>query len=161
MGCGIADMEVTKFINRGLATKYFLKCKVCGTTKHLDTETDKPTTYKINDAVVLGAVSTGVGYSQCEELFTTMNVPFMAKGTFQTSFDSIADKIHETALLLMEEAGREEKQLAIDLGDVDTEGYPCITVIADGAWSKRSYGLNYNALSGVVSIIFIHIFLTK
>ncbi|KAK9752198.1 hypothetical protein QE152_g4422 [Popillia japonica] len=53
----------------------------------------------------------------------------------------------------MEEAGVEEAQLAREAGDIDSEGIPCITVVADGAWSKRSYNVNYNAASGVACII--------
>jgi len=51
-------------------------------------------------------------------------------------------------------AGKEEGGLAIERGDVDQYGRPKIAVVVDGAWSKRSYRTNYNALSGVVSIIY-------
>lgn len=51
----------------------------------------------------------------------------------------------------MKEAGREERELAIHNGDIDDDGVPFITVTVDGAWAKRSYGHNYNSLSGVVS----------
>lgn len=37
------------------------------------------------------------------------------------------------------------------------DGTPYITVIADGGWSKRSYGHGYNAASGVVSIFIMWI----
>lgn len=50
-------------------------------------------------------------------------------------------------------AGEEEAKLAKENGHIDKDGTPCITVIADGAWSKRSYKTNYNALSGVAVII--------
>ena len=52
----------------------------------------------------------------------------------------------------MAEAGREEKQLAVDRGDYH-EGVPLITVIVDGGWSKRSHRHSYNANSGVAIII--------
>jgi len=52
----------------------------------------------------------------------------------------------------MKKAGQEEAKIAIENGDVDEQGRLLITVIADGAWSKRSYKSNYNALSGVASI---------
>jgi len=35
--------------------------------------------------------------------------------------------------------------------NVDTDGIPYITVVADGQWSKRSYRTKYDAFSGVVS----------
>lgn len=55
------------------------------------------------------------------------------------------------ALNEMQLAGQEEKRLAIANGEIDNQGRPTIAVIADGAWSKRSYKTNYNTLSGVVS----------
>lgn len=58
----------------------------------------------------------------------------------------------------MIKAGKEEESLAIEIGDVDQRGRPKIAVIADGAWSKRSYKTNYNALSGVVRNIVISTF---
>jgi len=53
-----------------------------------------------------------------------------------------------------EEATKEEAKIALDNGDVSKDGIPMISVVVDGAWSKRSYRSNYNALPGVVSKIF-------
>lgn len=53
-----------------------------------------------------------------------------------------------------EEAAKEEAKIALENGDVSKDGIPMISVVVDGAWSKRSYRSNYNALSGVVSKIF-------
>lgn len=53
----------------------------------------------------------------------------------------------------MEEAAKEEYELAIQNGDVDENGVPMIVVVADACWSKRSYKKNYNALSGAAVII--------
>jgi hypothetical protein len=55
----------------------------------------------------------------------------------------------------MEMTGKEEARLAVEENNVDENGIPLITVVADGTWSKRSYKSNYNALSGLVSIIII------
>lgn len=51
----------------------------------------------------------------------------------------------------MEKAGKEERNLALESGNVDKDGIPLITVILDGGWSKRSYGHNFSANSGAVS----------
>jgi hypothetical protein len=53
----------------------------------------------------------------------------------------------------MQEAAIEEKQKAIECGDLDENGTPIIAVIANGAWNKRSHRTNYNAASGVASSI--------
>lgn len=53
----------------------------------------------------------------------------------------------------IDEAHKEEIKMALEKNNVDADGMPYITVVLDGGWSKRSYGHNYNALSGVVSTI--------
>lgn len=53
----------------------------------------------------------------------------------------------------MIKAGNEEKQYALESGNVDKNGTPLCTVIADGQWSKRSYGTKYNAFSGAVRMV--------
>jgi hypothetical protein len=47
-------------------------------------------------------------------------------------------------------AGLQEKQLALDRGDVETDGIPMCPVVADGQWGKRSYKTKYDSLSGAV-----------
>jgi len=49
-------------------------------------------------------------------------------------------------------ASIEERELALEAGEVDENGIPMCTVVADGQWCKRSYKTMYNALSGVVRI---------
>jgi len=50
----------------------------------------------------------------------------------------------------MKFAGIEEKQLALEAGDVDIDGVPMCLVVTDGQWSKRSYKTKYDAYSGAV-----------
>ncbi|KAH0822733.1 hypothetical protein GEV33_000059 [Tenebrio molitor] len=50
-------------------------------------------------------------------------------------------------------AGIAEAEIAKQKGNVDSDGIPFTTVDVDGGWSKRSYGHNYNALSGTAIII--------
>lgn len=53
----------------------------------------------------------------------------------------------------MKEGGEEEARIARENGEVDQDGIPQITVIADGAWCKRSYRSAYNAHSGAACIV--------
>ncbi|KAG5880691.1 hypothetical protein JTB14_024263 [Gonioctena quinquepunctata] len=94
----------------------------------------------INSALTIGAVSTGNGYSRLAEISAAINMPMMAENTYSHYHDKVSDGICSTAKKVMEEAEREEAEFARNLGDV---------VVADGAWSKRSYDVNYNAASGV------------
>jgi hypothetical protein len=67
-----------------------------------------------------------------------------------------AKAVNEVAWDEIKKAGEEERKLAIQYGDIDIDGVPMITVVADGQWSKRSYKTKYDALSGVVNIIIIY-----
>lgn len=49
----------------------------------------------------------------------------------------------------MIDAGQKERSLAIENGDVTSDGTPFITVVVDGGWSHRSHGHRYDAKSGV------------
>lgn len=52
--------------------------------------------------------------------------------------NNIAEIIHDSAWEEMKKSGEEEKRLAIECGDIDSDGIPMCTVVADGQWSKRS-----------------------
>lgn len=103
---------------------------------------------------MLGAVSTGMGYSQIEEIAASINMAMMSDKTYQICHDSVASTIRETAGAMMEEAGKQEVELARQCGDIDRDKIPYITVVTDGAWSKRSYSVNYDAASGVKRLNF-------
>lgn len=60
---------------------------------------------------------------------------------------------HTELVEQMVQPGKEERQIAIDKGDVDAKGVPFITVYAAGGWSHRAYKHSFSALSGVVRII--------
>lgn len=96
----------------------------------------------------------GHGYTQLEDLCCYLNMPCMAIATYVKHKDRVDGAIHDCSWDSMEEAAREEAELARAEGRVDpVTGVPEITVVVDGAWCKRSYKTNYNALSGVVSKI--------
>jgi len=66
---------------------------------------------------------------------------------YQFIFQICQDSLYEQ----LESAGKMEKELAMEAGNIDEDGVPFITVYLDGGWSKRSYGHSHNAASGVVS----------
>lgn len=93
----------------------------------------------------------GIGYTQLSEFFAGLEVPSISANTYQCIQTNLQKEIQNTAWIEMKKAGEEEKKLALESGNVDKDGIPLITVVADGQWSKRSYSTRYDALSGVVS----------
>ena len=156
------SLETVRFISEkriGLQSTFCFKCSMCNKSFKLHTENDLVGNQKpnpgnnANNAFVSGTISIGNGFSQAQELAGVLNLPFMAKKTFSNHESIVADLWEETARDAMSKAAMEEKQIAINKGNVDEDGIPMITVVVDGAWSKRSYRTNYTSLSGVAAIV--------
>ncbi|CAL1280831.1 unnamed protein product [Larinioides sclopetarius] len=77
----------------------------------------------------------------------------VSEKTFLKEQEKLSDAWEKTALKEMEAAVSEEKSLAIQRRDVDSEGIPLLTVVVDGSWAKRSYKTNYASLSGVIETL--------
>ncbi len=97
-------------------------------------------------------MSTGGRHSALEETMSIIGVPVMTKNSFIDMERAIGEMWKQELLQSMAEAGREERQLAIQRGECH-EGVPAITVVVDGGWSKRSHKHSYNANSGVGIIL--------
>jgi hypothetical protein len=85
-------------------------------------------------------------------LSAALHIPCMSSSTYFAVENQVLNNVKKVAINEMIDAGQEELRLALEAGEVDSNGVGMITVIVDGAWSKRSYKTNYNALSGVASI---------
>lgn len=75
----------------------------------------------------------------------------MSQTTFCIYESVLGQKLQDLSLQKMEEAAEEEKAIALNKNHVSKNGIPMCTVVADGQWSRRSYGTNFSALSGSVS----------
>ncbi|KAJ8893385.1 hypothetical protein PR048_005976 [Dryococelus australis] len=95
-------------------------------------------------------ITTGGGYSQLEEFCAALNMPCIARNSCSAYHGQVSESIHQSAWKLMSEAAKEEAELAIEARDIDKDGNPIVTVVADGAWGKRSYKSKYDSLSRVV-----------
>jgi len=96
----------------------------------------------------------GIGYTQLSELSSSAELPFLSSTAYLKYLSIVSDAIKDTAIDEMLKAGNEERQLAIKSGNIDEDGIPMCTVIADGQWSKRSYKTKFNAFSGAVRMLF-------
>lgn len=151
MGCTISNVEIMSEHLFGFRTNILLKCNMCNITFNLKSANPDDDKMDINTASVAGAMAIGIGFSQLQELFCTMEIPCMSYKTYDKYHDKVSDAWEETALHEMEIAAREEIEHAITEGSVSPDGVPILTVVADGSWAKRSYRTNYNSLAGVVS----------
>ncbi|GLV43802.1 hypothetical protein CBL_11618 [Carabus blaptoides fortunei] len=107
----------------------------------------------LNTGAVPGIISVGSGYYNLEEALTCMNIPCMSQKTYQKYENKINNAWEQTASQKMDEAFKKIAEYTKETGRVGVNGIPLITVVGDGWWSKRSYGINYKALSEVVALI--------
>ncbi|KAJ8309411.1 LOW QUALITY PROTEIN: hypothetical protein KUTeg_014285 [Tegillarca granosa] len=136
----------------GLASDLSAECQGCRQTFRFETSPQLPMKnsnhYDINIRSVWGSMVTGSGVSNLNELMGTMNCPGMSQNTFSTIEEEIGEVRQDCVEEDLLAAGAEERTIAIRKGNFD-QGVPCITVVADGGWSKRSHKHTYNALGGV------------
>ncbi|CAH1994241.1 unnamed protein product [Acanthoscelides obtectus] len=77
----------------------------------------------------------------------------MSTRTYDKLHAEICEAWKQKSVETMKNAADEERALAMTDGQVDANGVPLITVVADGSWAKRSYHSNYSSLSGAAAII--------
>ncbi|KAL4123337.1 hypothetical protein QTP88_015534 [Uroleucon formosanum] len=142
-GCSFLNMDFVSEIHVGFLSKFKFKCRMCGIkTLILSEKTGEPTEHlPINEAAVNGTLSIGIGHSQLSEFTAAMEIPCMSNTTYSRVHGTVSFSVHNTAWDEMKKAGVEERELALEAGEVDENGIPI------------SYKTKYDALSGVASII--------
>ncbi|GBL74580.1 hypothetical protein AVEN_235491-1 [Araneus ventricosus] len=148
--CSLSNMTIVSDVRKGLRIGIELKCNMCFITEIVWSENPDSNKMPINTAAVSGIMTTGGGYSNLEDILSALDIPSMTSHTFQKERDRISAAWEETAAKEMHNAAMEEKRLAIEAGEIDADGIPLLTVVADGSWAKRSYRTNYSSLSGAV-----------
>ena len=145
-------VRILKEVRKGFISEFVLICDLCKVEhKVYSDKTDGK--LNTNGAAVLGAISIGCGFSQLNEFVSAMNIPEISYKRYKDVEDNLQEIIEEEFWKFMIEAGKKEAEMAKENGDVDENDIPMITVIADGAWCKRSYRSAYNARSGAACIV--------
>ena len=87
--CTFEDLFVTKHQRLGGKIQYYVEYKMC---HHVDTFQSEPQNsdlLDLNKGAVAGAILTGNGYSQMQEIFAAMDIPFMSSDTYQKNHDKM------------------------------------------------------------------------
>lgn len=148
--CTFKDFKFISENRQGFCSSFKFDCKMCGAKVVLKSDRSGG---EINQHAVHGIVTSGNGFAQLDEFCAHVEIPCMSDKLFIKENIIFGDIIKDIALESMQQAGIEEKEIAIAKGHVDPDGIPYITVVVDGSWAKRSYRTNYNSLSGVSCII--------
>ncbi|KAF0708510.1 YqaJ domain-containing protein [Aphis craccivora] len=156
--CSFIDMEFQNEIRKGFNSVFKFKCKICGIKSSIYSENINESKYLgFNLAVINGTLAVGIGQSQLSEFCASVEIPSLSSTSYLNNLSTVSDAVNDALFEELKKAGEEERRLAIESGNVDEQGVPMCTVIADGQWSKRSYKTKFNAFSGAVRYILIFI----
>ncbi|KAE9543065.1 hypothetical protein AGLY_002976 [Aphis glycines] len=149
------DMVFISETRKGFMSVFTFKGKMCNIISKITSEMlDNTALYlPINKAIVNGSLAIGIGQTQLSELSASIKLPFISSTSYISHLSTVSNSVQDTAIDEMIKAGKEESEIAIKNGNVDENGIPMCTVIADGQWSKRSYKTKYNSFSGAATII--------
>jgi len=84
------------------------------------------------------------------EFAAFLEMPSLSSTGFVKLQSVVANSINDLAWEEIRKAGEEEKQIALECGNIDSDGILMCTIVADGQWSRHSYKTKYDALSGAV-----------
>ncbi|XP_063891672.1 uncharacterized protein LOC126056108 [Helicoverpa armigera] len=153
--CNLSTIELLSEKRSGLHSTFSIKCKMCGAEFTLESSKKTENKMDVNEEIVAGIMTIGAGVTQLNTVLCHVNMPPMSVRLYQAKHDIIS-RWWKKAAQLMIEAGKEEKDNALAIGSVNTDGLAMIPVSGDACWSKRSYGTNYSASSGVGAIVGMH-----
>lgn len=156
--CGFRDLKIIGEFRRGLSSIIHLECRMCRGKFDINTceslgDKNNNLNMDVNYAATLGFMSSGGGFSQLEEVCAVLDIPSMSQSKYNSTQKQVGLDQISVAKQEMLEAIEQEKQLAIDAGDIDNDGIPYITVIGDGCYSHRSYAGKGKSLSGAATLI--------
>lgn len=152
INCQLGNLFLRNERRKGLHSILQFSCNKCSYTYQIHTEKEE----RINKAMVWGTVCSGSTYTQIDCILSSMDVPMATDKTF-TRIERLIGKTWQE--MLSEDialSGNKEYELAISQNKI-VNNVGLITVYVDGGWSKRSYGHNFNANSGVVCYSISHI----
>ncbi|XP_060803394.1 uncharacterized protein LOC132902430 [Amyelois transitella] len=154
-GCNLNCLKLKKEVKKGFRSIFHFKCQMCNESFKLKNcpDSDNNMDLDLNDNVVSSFMSIGAGFSGLELVSASLNIPCMSDKLYAKCHTKVCELWELAKEKSMADAAKEEYDLAIINGEVDSNGIPMITVVADACWSKRSYRKNFNALSGAAVII--------
>lgn len=152
-GCSFLDMELVCETQYGFRSSFHFVCKICDSKLIIHSEKKDPSPFiPINEAIVNGTISAGLGYSQLAELSASADLHCMSSSMYGLVVSKYSNEINNATLEEMINSGKEERKLAIEAGDIDENGIPICFVIADHQWLNCCFKKKDDEFSGIVSI---------
>lgn len=144
LGCTLSNIEITRENIVGLESEIFLKCQICKETFSITLNNKLPHEISINHAAVTSSML--IGRTSLNELLLSMDLPNFSSYLYDKHLSEVSKWWATAAENSIKEAAEQQMEIAIEKSDV-ADGDPCITVLTNGCWSKRSFRINYSATS--------------
>lgn len=150
--CARPSLSVTKEQRKGMHSNLLVTCGSCKDVFYINTD-EGQNTVKANEAAVWAVNSSGIGYTAFDLALTALEIPVLALATFSKHENVFMADMEKAARMQLIENGKKEKEMAMALNQICSDGIPWTTVYGDGQWSKRSYNNRGVAMSGSAVII--------
>lgn len=142
---------------RSMVSSIYLKCNVCGEMVKGSSEQPSPV-HRLRRNIAWAILCSGATYTQANELFSYLNIPFLARNSFMKDEIALDDVLEDALEDSLNQAVEEEKasvlEEMIQKGMVPpTTEYINSCAALDGSWGQRSNGHRYNSASGCAAII--------
>lgn len=144
--CESSKIEFVSENKDGFVSDLEFKCSMCNKFWNYKTSGSN----QMNNSFVWATVTSGSYYTQAAQIMSLMDIPVMSSQKFQKIERKLGQVWSEHLTNEIGKAGAQEREMAIQKGNVSHDGVPFITVYVDGGWLKRSYGHNLNSPSGMV-----------
>ena len=138
----------------GFSSVLTVKCTHCGSLNKVNTSsqhragTRGPLASDVNTRAVLGSLHIGIGQTQLNNLFTTLNVPPMSNVLFKRREREIGNAVENVVKKSCKQILEQEKKKAEEKSQNQggEDGLVGIAVSYDMGWQKRGKG--HNSLTG-------------
>jgi hypothetical protein len=150
--CPRPNLKLSKDVNVGLVSLFTMTCTVCDYEDCFRNDNEQ-LGLKLNDAAIWATNATGVSFTQIEHCMNALEIPFIYHRNFRKHEKKFQEELREICDDQLKKNGKEERKLAVELGQVDSDHVAWTDVYGDGQWSKRSYRQKGTALSGSAVLI--------
>ncbi|CAB3247747.1 unnamed protein product [Arctia plantaginis] len=129
LGCNFSHLQLIKEQKKGFYSKFTFLCKMCNIELHvMNCKLNKNSKdLNLNETAVSSFMSIGAGYVALEQVSASLGIPCMSKNLYVKCHTKVCELWELAKQKSMEEAAKEEYDLAIQNGDVDANGVPMIT----------------------------------
>ena len=137
---------------RGNKTKVYLQCNEYKEIISIWSHPVSETCLGVNESLVAGCMTSGIGYSTLQETLAATGVLVMSAKTFRRYQENSVPANVKIFKEYIARSAEKEKEIAIKKNRI-IMNLPYIIVIADGAWSKQTIGTDFASLGGCAVVV--------